>query len=284
MSQLAQRLAARLDGLTEGGVHELLAAAFAAAEARWPELAAFDDDAVEQALVSRLEGESDPAAALARLALPDIFLVAQVLLGDRAALLVFDQTAREASEVAMRKLGASAPPVEEVVQELLTKLLVGPAPKVSGFSGHGSLYAWLQVAAVRTAITMTRRIRETPIDDTALAAVADGDDDQALAFLKTKFRAEFKAAFAAAVGELEPRPRILLRLQIIDQLTLEDIGAFYDVSRATAARWLADARYTLVELTQRRLLDTLAIDATELSELMRLVATNLYATLPGLLR
>src|SRR5205814_2100847 len=116
VSQLAQRLAARLGGLTVRGVHELVVAAFATAEARWPELAAFDDDAVEQALVSRLEGESDPETALARLALPDVFLVAQVLRGDRRALLVFERTVREVTEHAMRKLGGSAPPVEEVVQ------------------------------------------------------------------------------------------------------------------------------------------------------------------------
>ena len=46
------------------------------------------------------------------------------------------------------------------------------------------------------------------------------------------------------------RARTLLRLQIIDHLTLEEIGAFYQISRATVARHLADARALLVTGTQ----------------------------------
>lgn len=259
-------------------------AAVAEARARWPELGTIDDRVLEQALASRLEGEPEPEAALTELALPDVCLVAAVLAGDRGALVAFERVVREVAAVATRKLGAASPPAEEVVQELLVKLIVGPAPKLAGFGGHGSVRAWLQVAAIRTAISLGRRTREASADDEALAALADDDDDQALAFLKASFRAEFKRAFAAAVAELPPRSRTLLRLQIIDQLTLEQVAAFYQVSRATAARWLAEARRALVELTQQRLLATLAIDQAELTELMRLVRTNLYATLPRLLR
>jgi RNA polymerase sigma-70 factor, ECF subfamily len=102
--------------------------------------------------------------------------------------------------------------------------------------------------------------------------------------VKSGYRVEFKRAFAGGFAELAPRARTLLRLQIIDQLALEDIAKFYRVSRATVARWLAAARADLVAGTRRRLIEALAIGEDELTELMRLASTTLYSTLPRLLR
>jgi len=265
---------------------EVLDRARTEALARWPALPDLDSDAVADAIAARVEGETALVTAVGRLALPDLLLVAAALAGDRAALDAIEQlTLREANRAVARlgnRVGA-----DDVAQELLLKLLVATGergPRLAAFGGHGAIDAWLKVAAVRTAISLGRREHEVAVEDEALAIVADDSDDQALAFLKLSYRAEFKAAFAATVAELPPRARTLLRLQVVDQLTLEEVGAFYRVSRATAARWLADARATLVAGTQARLIADLAIDRTELSELMRLVASTLYATLPRLLR
>ena len=255
--------------------------AIAEAVARWPELAGAGlEGAFAEAVAARLEGEPDGDAGAARLALPDLYLVTCVLAGHRGALAVLERLVREAAARATGKLRALQP--EDVVQELLVKLLVPPA-RLAAFGGHGALHAWLKVAAVRTALSLMRRKQADSIDDDALAAIADTGDDQALAFMKQAYRAEFKRAFAATVGELPKRARTLLRLQIIDQLTLEEIAAFVAVSRATVARQLADARALLVAGTRDRVSATLAITPAELSDLMRLVASSLYQTLPPLL-
>lgn len=267
----------------------LIEAGIAEAGARYPGVVA---DALAgpfaDAVASRVEGEDDTAAAAARLALPDIYLVTAVLAGQRTAVHAFEKLVRDETTRAVQRLGKNAPAAEDVVQELLFKLLVrqgdeAPA-KLAAFGGHGALHAWIRVAAVRAAISLTRRKQENLVDDEALAAVADDTDDQALAFLKSSYREQFKKAFESTLAEMPRRARTLLRLQIIDHLTLEEIGAFYQVSRATAARWLADARVTLVKGTQARLVASLSISSTELSELMKLVASSLYSTLPRLLR
>ena len=267
----------------------LIEAGIAQAAARYPGVVA---PALEQpfaeAVAARVEGEPDVAEAVGRLALPDIYLVTAVLAGNRAAVHAFEKLVRDETTRAVARLGKNAPAAEDVVQELLFKLLVRQddqqTAKLSAFGGHGALHAWIRVAAVRTAISLTRRKQENLVDDEALAAVADDTDDQALAFLKSSYRAEFKRAFEATLADMPRRARTLLRLQIIDHLTLEEIGAFYQVSRATAARWLADARTSLVAGTQQRLVASLSISSTELSELMKLVASSLYSTLPRLLR
>ncbi|HUJ58712.1 MAG TPA: sigma-70 family RNA polymerase sigma factor [Kofleriaceae bacterium] len=285
MLAAARRLIERTGGSGDpAAIAARLVAAVDQARARYPELGAHDERFAD-ALAARLEGERELDEALARLALPDVYLVVACLHGDRAALAAFERLVRGETERAIARL-SFAPPAEDVVQEMLVKLVIahGDAePKLAAFGGHGALHAWLRVAATRTAISMTRRKAEVAADDEALAAIADDSDDQALAFLKSAYREEFKRAFAAALAELPRRARTLLRLQIIDQLTLEEIAGFYQVSRATAARHLADARAQLVTGTQQRLTQTLAIEPRELSELMRLVASTLYSTLPRLL-
>lgn len=265
---------------------DLLAPAVAEAHARWvglPDLG----DRFGEAVASRVEGEPDQNAAIAQLALPDLYLVTACLEQHRGALAAFERLVREETTRAVAKLGGTPARADDVVQDLLLKLLVsedGRPAKLAAFGGHGALHAWVRVAAVRTAISLGRRKQELTVEDEALAAIADEGDDQALAFLKSHYRAEFKTAFAAAFAELPRRSRTVLRLQVIDQLTIEEVGAFYQVSRATAARHLADARAELVAGTQKRLAATLGISNDELGELMRLVASSLYSTLPRLLR
>ena len=266
---------------------QLLETAIAEAGARWPGIVdrALDEPFAE-AVQARVEGEDDLEEAVAKLALPDIYLVTAVLAKQRAAIAAFEKLVRDETTRAVARLGKNAPAAEDVVQEMLVKLIVpqGDNAKLAAFGGHGALHAWVRVAAVRTAISLTRRKQDHLVDDDALAAIADDSDDQALAFLKTSYRAQFKQAFEATLAELPRRSRTLLRLQIIDHLTLEEIAAFYQVSRATAARWLADARSSLVSGTQKRLVAALSISKEELSELMRLVASSLYSTLPRILR
>lgn len=241
-----------------------------------------------EAIDARIEGEPDRNDAIAKLVLPDLYLVTAVLAGRRAAVTAFEKLVRDETTRAVARLGKNAPAAEDVAQELLFKLLVRQGDqreaKLGAYGGHGALHAWIRVAATRAAISLTRRKQDHLVDDQALAAVADDSDDQALAFLKANYRAEFKRAFEDALAALPKRSRTLLRLQILDHLTLEEIGAFYQVSRATTARWLADARAELVAGTHEQLVAALAISTEELSELMRLVASSLYSTLPRLLR
>jgi RNA polymerase sigma-70 factor (ECF subfamily) len=286
MRTLALQLAERTGHtLAAGDALELAAqleAATATTRAKWPELVIRPELWLD-ILAPRLDGEPDLVAAFARLAVSDVYLAGACLAGDRPALAILERLTRAVATRVVARLGGRLS-VEDVVQELLMKLVVGDARKLAGFAGHGALEAWLRICAVRTAISLGRKRQESAIEGEALESIADEGDDQALAFLKASYRDEFKRAFAAALAELSKRSRTILRLQINDQLTLEEIGAFYRVSRATTARWLAEARADLVKRTRTRLMTSLGLPAEELGQLMRLVASNLYATLPKLLR
>ena len=87
----------------------------------------------------------------------------------------------------------------------------------------------------------------------------------------------------AAIRELEPRDRLLLKYHYLDGLTVDRIGALYTVHRATAARWIAAAREMLATRTQRILLEKLRVTPSELRSIARLVESQLDLSMRRLL-
>ena len=102
-------------------------------------------------------------------------------------------------------------------------------------------------------------------------------------YLRVLYRSEFKAAFVAAIAELTPRARTLLRYHLIDRLSIDKIAAIYDVHRATAARQLAKAKETVIRATQRCLQQRLKLDSDELTSVLRLVEGNVDVSVGRLL-
>jgi RNA polymerase sigma-70 factor (ECF subfamily) len=75
-----------------------------------------------------------------------------------------------------------------------------------------------------------------------------------------------------------------LRLHVVGGLTLERIGAMYQVDRSTVSRWLADARRALLDHTERALRDRLGVAPAEFASMARLLTSQLEIDLPELLR
>jgi hypothetical protein len=101
--------------------------------------------------------------------------------------------------------------------------------------------------------------------------------------MKRQYGPAFKAAFAAAFSALAPRQRTLLRQQVLDGLTIDELGALYRVHRATAARWLERAREALLSGTRTALERELKVSATECESIMRLAQSQLHVSIRRLL-
>jgi len=105
-----------------------------------------------------------------------------------------------------------------------------------------------------------------------------------LAELKAEYRTEFATALREAIGELSAEDRTLLRQQIVDELSIDEIGAAFGVHRATAARWLQRARGALVTHTRGRLAARLKVSVEEVDSVIRLVQSQLDASVIRYLR
>ena len=108
--------------------------------------------------------------------------------------------------------------------------------------------------------------------------------DPVLEELKAEYRGEFAGALREAISDLSTEDRMLLRQQIVDRLSIDEVGAAFGVHRATAARWLARARASLVAATHVRLADRLNLPVDQIESVIRLVSSQLDASVVRMLR
>jgi RNA polymerase sigma-70 factor (ECF subfamily) len=187
-------------------------------------------------------------------------------------------------DAALGKMGLSADRIGEVKQGLRRVLFVGDpdlgtAPRITEYRGTGDLRAWLRVTAMRAALKLLRKEnRETPTDDALLEARAQQDDPE-LAYMKAAYRAAFKIAFQEALESLHARERTLLKQQIVDGLGIDELGALYQVHRATAARWVQSAREKLLARTRRTFMLNARLSSDECESIMRMVRSQLDMSL-----
>jgi len=82
-----------------------------------------------------------------------------------------------------------------------------------------------------------------------------------------------------ALAELPPHDRSLLRLHYIEGLSLDRLAVMERVHRATVARWLSDARSTVLSRVRTLLAERLKLSGHEGESLLRFVRSRLDLSL-----
>lgn len=282
---LVDKLRSRMSHLShlEGVLRDILEAAHAA----WPQV----DVPVEvflPYLAQRLPEEAEAERALLEVKAADLYLACACSRGERAALEAFERNYFPDVKIALKRRDPSFGQVEDIQQILFQKLFLGDGehpPKIASYAGRGDLRGWLCVTAVREAIDLFRKVRkEEPVEQGELMDLAASAGDQEMAYLKRIYRAEFKTAFQQALASLSTRERNLLRHHLLDGLNIDQIGAIYNVHRATVARWIAKARETLLAETRAALMERLRVDQTEFESIMRLIQSRLDVSIHHFLK
>ena len=267
---------------------QALDAAVAAARAEWPGLA-LDPGTFRAHLAAALPEGTAAADLAAAVCVPDLYLARACALGVAGAVAAFEQRAMPAVDAALARLGGAelTDEVKQVVREILFVGAGSSGPAIADFGGRGNLRAWVRVIATREALRLLRRDRgRVGVQDEDLYAVlAPTDDaDPQLAYLKERYRAEFRKVFLRAVADLPRRERLALRLHVLDGLSIDEIAPIYRVHRSTAARWLTRARELLLRATRDGLMRELGLAAPDVDSVLRLIQSNLDVSLSGALR
>ena len=241
---------------------------------------AVDDVELARLAAARIDRDADPLAALAAIRAGDLALAGACARGDAAALAAFDAEVLPAAAAAVRGMRAGDAEIDEVVQRVRARLLVRDgdrAPRIADYGGRGDLARWVKATAIRTYLNQIRAVRrEVPVgDDQVFEDLARPALDPELAYLKRRYRTELRAAFSAAVAELSDTQKNVLRFRHVDGLTVEEIAALHRVHRATAHRWLGEARDRVARRAEELLRARLAISAAEYASLCRLVESQL---------
>lgn len=242
--------------------------------AAWPAIAV--SEAQLRAHLARLELPDEPHA--------DLYLACACAAGDPAAIAAFERAVLSEVGHFIARIDGSPQFADEVRQALRERLLVareGAPPRIADYSGRGPLGAWVRVAAVRTAIDLRRDADDHGRVSTAEAIAHDLSPEVEL--LRARYQADYEAAVREALAALDSKERNLLRMHVVDGLTVDRIGLVYRVHRATAARWVQAVRQKLLDEVYRRLGERLRLSPAELDSLTALVQSQLRVSLTGLL-
>ncbi|HEX3766289.1 MAG TPA: helix-turn-helix domain-containing protein [Kofleriaceae bacterium] len=268
---------------------DALIAQWQAARAAWPDLTV-DPARFAAELARRLAahtGGSVAVTALEALHGGDVYLAIACIDGDAAAIAQLDELAGRELRHAASKLRASPDQAAEVHAELRRILLVDDVERgaaLRDYAGRGDLRGYLRVSATRALIrAINRGRREVAVDDGAVFDRMLPIDDPELSILRAQYRGPVDAALRAALAGLDARARALLRYQLLDGWSIDQVGKLYGVHRATAARWLADARAALGDAIRSELAVRLRIAASEVDSIVRLVQSRVDMSLDRLL-
>jgi RNA polymerase sigma-70 factor, ECF subfamily len=261
------------------GEREQLARLAESAARAWPRVA-LDVATFAAHLRDRVASADDAAAALEKVHVNDLFLACACLHGDHVAWRELDRLHLARISDFVARIDRSPAFADEVRQRLAEKLLRGEdggAGKLALYTGRGPLGAWIRVAAVREAQNAKRGGRHAvDADDVVLESP---DHDPEIQLLKRRYAKEFKDAFQEVLQTLSADERNVLKLHYLDGLTIEEVGKAYRVSRATAARWIADARDTIVARVQKTLGHRLGKSSPKMESLLAFVRSQLDMSL-----
>jgi RNA polymerase sigma-70 factor (ECF subfamily) len=236
------------------------AVAWEGAKRAWPGVEVAEPD-FEAYLAERASDE----AARAKLHANDLYLACACARSNPIAIALFIDRVLNRSLDHLRRMDPSGALGDDVGQLLAERLFVwidGNPPRITDYSGRGPLASWVRVAALRTAHRLRGRDSEE-LDESSLASPGDLQTD----YLKSRYREAFRQAFAAAMEKLPRRDRTVLRMSLIDGLSIDKVGRLHKVHRATAARWIESAREMLVTETRRQLSARLRVSDRELESL-----------------
>ncbi len=247
-----------------------------------------DDDAWARHLLRHLAAE-DVRAQLDELRPDGVHLALGCLAADTRALAEFDRRLREVAPRALSRIRLDRVSYDELLQDVRERLLVArpgaELPKLASYSGRGPLEGWLRVTIARAAISALRdRGDEAWRDDEQALLDQAASDDPRLEALKSRCAPVLKSAIEEAIAALPDEDRVLLRLHMVDGLTIDDLAAIYRAHRATTARRLARVRHRIFDGARERAMERLGVEESEFASLMGLMLSKLDVTIVRLLR
>lgn len=135
--------------------------------------------------------------------------------------------------------------VDDVLQEVRTRLFVGQAPKISSYRGNGPLAGWLRSLAVnvaqdcrRSTVVQRGRLRKLALAQRDAPAEAHETTAEERLALRGEGADICIRAWREAISSLCCEERELLRQCFVYERSVDALGALYGVHRATIHRRL----------------------------------------------
>jgi RNA polymerase sigma-70 factor (ECF subfamily) len=279
-------VSAEQDGNVDAGAEDrdVIACArrsFERGRASWPDVV-LEWDRFERYFVERASGAA-PADALAA----DMYLACASAYGIPRALAALEPLFTFHVARAVASVDASPAFVEDVLQSTREHLLVaapGAIARIADYAGRASLKSWLSTVAVRRAINHSRREargRRTIAYGHADLRLVRGSPE--LDYLRRRYKGAFEDVIRDCIGRLPRQQRLLLRLNLVEGMSIDGLATAYAIGRSTAARRLVQARRELFDGVCRELRTRLKLSRRDLDSLAGEIQSQLDVSILRLL-
>lgn len=260
----------------------LARSAFEIGQARWPDVV-LDWERFEAYFRQHAKRGDTPSNSAAA----DMYLACSCAHGLPRALAALESILMLPVARAIASVDPTPTFVEEVVQATREHLLVpegGGLARIGEYAGRCSLKNWLSTVAVRRAISQLRGQAR------GRRAVARGQGDMRLVrgspeldYLRHRYKGVFEEAIRHSIAQLPRQQRLLLRLNLVEGMSIDGLATAYSVGRSTAARWLVQARRVLFESVRRELHARLKLSAGEIDSMAHDIRSQLEVSILRLL-
>lgn len=217
--------------------------------------------------------------------LEDLYLAFACGQGLPAALRSFGAAFRHTLELTHATWRGPAVELDDLVQSVHERLLVGPRPRISTYEGRGSLRAWVKMVALRRLADLGDAQRRGAVQaggDDVLVSLMMPAKELSTRVVQQRYRGQVQAAIGTALGRLSAAQRILLRQRFVHGLSLAELARLHAVHRVTISKRLARARADVVEVLRDDLSSRLEAD-TNVDSIARLCLSQLDVSLDALL-
>ena len=173
---------------------------------------------------------------------PDLYLTAACRLGRRDAIQTLQKDFIRRSRPLVLGVVRDVSAVEDILQDLFTRLVVGPPLKVARYRGTGPLRAWIRSVALNVARDYLRTTTSRRRAEAAKAKLLPRfETDTPNDILTVPVQGEHRdngclEAVRVAFETLQPFERQLLHEHYIEGLSIDDLAPRCLVNRATVAR------------------------------------------------
>ncbi|HEX3853549.1 MAG TPA: sigma-70 family RNA polymerase sigma factor [Polyangiaceae bacterium] len=213
----------------------------------------------------------------------DLYLCCACAEAQPEALRAFESEGMSVAKAAIARINREADFVQDTLQEVWDKLLLGSEARVRQYAGRGPLKAWVRVTATRVALDRNRargRLIGRHVELSERLAAQQVSPEAVLT--KARYGAAFEQALRGAVAALSTQERNVLRMHVAGRCSIDEIGRAYNVHRATAARWLDRTRAQIYESVRHELcVRQDKLTASEFRSLATLMGSQLELSLTG---
>lgn len=238
-------------------------------------------DRFAQHLAAHVDDDAEPEQALDDVHAADLMLACACADGDNAALAVFDRLYGRDIDLAIARAGDIGMGRDDFRQKVRERLFVagaGRQVRIAGYGGRGPLRSWVRVTATRTMLDIVRKPPEPQnrgADDAGLFDRLPDRADPELEYMRQAYGAAVPEAMQAAFARLSPRQRNLLRQRYLHSMATDRLATMYGVHRATAFRWLEEARLALWNGVRTALIERLRVAEPELDSVLAMLASRI---------